>query len=77
MEQLDPTLSWKDIEWLVKFTKLPVIVKGILTKEDAIIAADYGVRGIWVSNHGARQIDSVPASVDQTNNLKIFCSNLT
>uniref|UniRef100_A0A8D8HYU8 (S)-2-hydroxy-acid oxidase n=1 Tax=Culex pipiens TaxID=7175 RepID=A0A8D8HYU8_CULPI len=63
-EQLDPTLSWKDVEWLVKFTKLPVIVKGILTKEDAIIAADYGVRGIWVSNHGARQIDSVPASIE-------------
>lgn len=63
-EQLDPTLSWDDVKWLVNFTKLPVIVKGILTKEDAIIAADMGVQGIWVSNHGARQLDSVPASIE-------------
>lgn len=76
-EQLDPTLSWKDVEWLVKFSKLPVIVKGILTKEDATLAADYGVCGIWVSNHGARQVDSVPASVDQAHNLEILNSNLT
>lgn len=63
-EQLDPTLSWDDVKWLTKFTKLPVIVKGVLTKEDAIIAADLGVQGIWVSNHGARQLDSVPASIE-------------
>lgn len=62
-EQLDPTLSWDDVKWLLGFTKLPVIVKGILTREDAIIAADLGVQGIFVSNHGARQLDSVPASV--------------
>ncbi|XP_062559277.1 uncharacterized protein LOC134224054 [Armigeres subalbatus] len=63
-EQLDPTLSWDDVKWLANFTKLPVIVKGILTKEDAILAADIGVKGIWVSNHGARQLDSVPASIE-------------
>ncbi|XP_058831022.1 uncharacterized protein LOC131689745 [Topomyia yanbarensis] len=63
-EQLDPTLCWNDVKWLLNFTKLPVIVKGILTKEDAIIAADLGVQGIWVSNHGARQLDSVPASIE-------------
>ncbi|XP_053680555.1 uncharacterized protein LOC128731456 [Anopheles nili] len=63
-EQLDPALSWEDVKWLVAFTKLPVIVKGILTREDAIIAADLGVQGIFVSNHGARQLDSVPASIE-------------
>ncbi|XP_001649576.2 peroxisomal (S)-2-hydroxy-acid oxidase GLO3 [Aedes aegypti] len=63
-EQLDPTLSWDDVKWLVNFTRLPVIVKGILTQEDAVIAADMGVQGIWVSNHGARQLDSVPASIE-------------
>ncbi|XP_055625413.1 uncharacterized protein LOC129768057 [Toxorhynchites rutilus septentrionalis] len=63
-QQLDPTLSWEDVKWLLNFTKLPVIVKGILTREDAIIAVDMGVHGIWVSNHGARQIDSVPASIE-------------
>lgn len=67
-EQLDPTLSWDDVKWLVNFTRLPVIVKGILTQEDAVIAADMGVQGIWVSNHGARQLDSVPASVCQEKN---------
>lgn len=63
-EQLDPTLSWDDVKWLLGFTKLPVIVKGILTREDAIIAADLGVQGIFVSNHGARQVDSVPGSIE-------------
>nr|XP_019550258.2 peroxisomal (S)-2-hydroxy-acid oxidase GLO3-like [Aedes albopictus] len=63
-EQLDQTLSWDDVKWLVNFTKLPVIVKGILTQEDAVLAADMGVQGIWVSNHGARQLDSVPASIE-------------
>uniref|UniRef100_A0A182PJC0 (S)-2-hydroxy-acid oxidase n=1 Tax=Anopheles epiroticus TaxID=199890 RepID=A0A182PJC0_9DIPT len=63
-EQLDPTLSWDDVKWLLGFTNLPVIVKGILTREDAIIAADLGVQGIFVSNHGARQLDSVPASIE-------------
>lgn len=44
-------------------TSLPIILKGILTKEDAEIAAGLGIQGIIVSNHGARQIDGVPASV--------------
>uniref|UniRef100_A0AAG5DRZ0 (S)-2-hydroxy-acid oxidase n=1 Tax=Anopheles atroparvus TaxID=41427 RepID=A0AAG5DRZ0_ANOAO len=63
-EQLDPTLSWDDVKWLLRFTKLPVIVKGILTREDAVTAADLGVQGILVSNHGARQLDSCPASIE-------------
>lgn len=56
-------LTWKDVQWLIGFTKLPVIVKGILTAEDAVIAADIGCIGIIVSNHGARQLDSVLATV--------------
>uniref|UniRef100_U5ETN3 (S)-2-hydroxy-acid oxidase n=1 Tax=Corethrella appendiculata TaxID=1370023 RepID=U5ETN3_9DIPT len=62
--QFDASLTWKDVKWLLSFTKLPVIVKGILTKEDAVIAVNLGVKGIIVSNHGARQIDSVPASIE-------------
>jgi len=46
-----------------RITNLPIIVKGILTAEDAEIAVDLGVAGIMVSNHGARQVDYVPASV--------------
>ncbi|XP_065086043.1 uncharacterized protein LOC135708032 [Ochlerotatus camptorhynchus] len=63
-EQLDPSLVWDDIKWLKKLTKLPVIVKGVLTKEDAEIAVKNGVDGIWVSNHGGRQLDSAPATIE-------------
>ena len=60
----DQTLSWKDVEWLKSFTRLPVILKGILRPDDAEIALAHGVAGIVVSNHGARQIDGVPATID-------------
>jgi (S)-2-hydroxy-acid oxidase len=56
--------TWEDIDWLHGVTSLPVIVKGILRGEDAMEAARRGVRGIFVSNHGARQLDSVPSSID-------------
>lgn len=46
------------------FTKLPVILKGIITREDALLAVDSGCQGIIVSNHGARQLDSVPATIE-------------
>ncbi|XP_023300142.2 peroxisomal (S)-2-hydroxy-acid oxidase GLO5 [Lucilia cuprina] len=62
--QFDATLTWKDVEWLVKLTHLPVIVKGILTAEDAILAREFGCAGVIVSNHGARQLDSVPAAIE-------------
>jgi (S)-2-hydroxy-acid oxidase len=59
----DPSLTWEDVKWLMGYTKLPVVLKGILTAEDAKIAASLGVAGIIVSNHGARQLDSSPATV--------------
>lgn len=49
---------------IFSFTKLPVILKGIITREDALLAADSGCKGIIVSNHGARQLDSVPATIE-------------
>ncbi|XP_034567697.1 hydroxyacid oxidase 1 [Notolabrus celidotus] len=61
---IDPTLCWDDITWLKKQTHLPVIVKGVLNDEDAVKAVKYGVDGILVSNHGARQLDGVPATLD-------------
>ncbi|XP_063695701.1 uncharacterized protein LOC134827092 [Culicoides brevitarsis] len=63
-KQFNPTLTWKDVAWLKSVTKLPVVLKGILTKEDAILAADAGVAGIIVSNHGARQIDSTTSTIE-------------
>uniref|UniRef100_A0A3B3DKW6 Hydroxyacid oxidase (glycolate oxidase) 1 n=1 Tax=Oryzias melastigma TaxID=30732 RepID=A0A3B3DKW6_ORYME len=61
---IDPTISWEDITWLKKHTHLPVIVKGILNGEDAVCALNYGADAILVSNHGARQLDGVPATLD-------------
>jgi 4-hydroxymandelate oxidase len=61
---IDPCLDWGDLAQLVDQSELPVLVKGILTGEDARLAVEAGVAGIVVSNHGGRQLDGVPASLD-------------
>ncbi len=62
--QLEPALNWADVDWLCSLTRLPVIIKGILRADDALRAYDYGAQGIVVSNHGGRQLDTVPATID-------------
>src|SRR5712691_6795683 len=57
-------LTWADVEWLMKTTKLPVGIKGIMTVPDARRAVDMGVRLIWVSNHGGRQLDHTQSSIE-------------
>lgn len=57
-------ITWKDIEWLQSFTKIPVLLKGIMNAEDAGKAVQAGVSGIIVSNHGARNLDTVPATIE-------------
>jgi 4-hydroxymandelate oxidase len=59
----DPALTWKHIEWLAGITKLPVLVKGILRSDDALLAVKHGASGVIVSNHGARQLDTAPATI--------------
>jgi isopentenyl diphosphate isomerase/L-lactate dehydrogenase-like FMN-dependent dehydrogenase len=59
----DPSLSWKDIEWFRSITRLPMVIKGVLTAEDAVLAADHGASAVVVSNHGGRQLDSVPSGI--------------
>lgn len=59
----DASLSWRDLEWLAGYG-LPVVVKGLLTAEDAAIACEHGAAAVVVSNHGGRQLDGVPASLD-------------
>ena len=61
---LDAALSWKDVEWLRSFAKIPLLVKGVLNPEDADRAVKAGVAGIMVSNHGGRNLDTVPATID-------------
>src|SRR5215470_10289744 len=58
------SLTWADVEWLMKTTKLPVGLKGILTVADARRAAEMGVKLIWVSNHGGRQLDHTQSSIE-------------
>ncbi|XP_072032433.1 2-Hydroxyacid oxidase 1-like [Amphiura filiformis] len=62
--QFDPSVTWEDIKWLRSITRLPIVLKGILTAEDAREAVKYGVNGIIVSNHGGRQLDGVLATID-------------
>lgn len=58
------TFNWKDLEWLQSFAKTPIILKGILSPNDAEQAVRHGAKGIIVSNHGGRGLDSVPATID-------------
>jgi L-lactate dehydrogenase (cytochrome) len=62
--QFDPTLSWKDFEWLAAQWDGPLVVKGVQTVEDCRKAADCGATAVMLSNHGGRQLESAPAPVD-------------
>ncbi|RVX16844.1 Peroxisomal (S)-2-hydroxy-acid oxidase GLO4 [Vitis vinifera] len=68
-EIYDASLSWKDIEWLRSITNLPILIKGVLTCEDGC-----GSRSFWiiVSNHGARQLDYVPAAISALEEVILF-----
>jgi 4-hydroxymandelate oxidase len=61
---LDPKLTWKEIEWVRSLTKLPVILKGIVNADDAQRGVELGAAGIIVSNHGGRNLDTLPATID-------------
>jgi 4-hydroxymandelate oxidase len=61
---LNPAMTWQDLAWLRSITELPVVVKGIVRPDDALRAADAGVAGIVVSNHGGRQLDTSPPTIE-------------
>ena len=61
---LDPSLSWADLEWLRSTTSLPILLKGIVRADDAARAIDSGAAGVIVSNHGGRQLDTAPATIE-------------
>jgi len=64
-QQFDPTISWKDLEWIRSIWPGKIVLKGILDVEDAKIAASLGVTAIVASNHGGRQLDGAPSSISQ------------
>lgn len=63
-EQLDPTLTWDDVQWVKDIWQGPLVIKGIMCAEDALLAANAGADAIVVSNHGGRQLDGAPATID-------------
>ena len=65
----DQSLTWKDVEWLKSISKLPIVIKGVLTVNTALQAYEHGAAAIIVSNHGARQLDGVQATIDVLPNI--------
>ncbi|MBG1264733.1 alpha-hydroxy acid oxidase [Nostoc commune] len=63
-QQLNPAVTWDDLEWLQSLSPLPLVIKGILRGDDAVRAVEYGAKAIVVSNHGGRQLDGAIASLD-------------
>jgi isopentenyl diphosphate isomerase/L-lactate dehydrogenase-like FMN-dependent dehydrogenase len=63
-ELVDPTLTWSELETLASECSLPIVLKGIQTGADAALAVEHGAAGVVVSNHGGRQLDGVPATLD-------------
>ncbi|MGH2694401.1 MAG: alpha-hydroxy acid oxidase [Actinomycetota bacterium] len=63
-ELINPAITWEDIEWIKGASDLPFVLKGVMCEEDARLAIDHGVDGLVVSNHGGRQLDRVPATID-------------
>jgi len=61
---VSPSVTWDDVESLASASSLPVVIKGILTAEDALLVCEHGAVAVVVSNHGARQLDGVPATID-------------
>jgi isopentenyl diphosphate isomerase/L-lactate dehydrogenase-like FMN-dependent dehydrogenase len=61
---VDPSITWEDLERLCNEFDLPILVKGLITGEDAALAVEHGAAGVVVSNHGGRQLDNAPATID-------------
>ncbi|CEL04148.1 Putative Cytochrome b2, mitochondrial [Aspergillus calidoustus] len=61
---IDPSLSWKDIPWFQSVTKMPIVLKGVQCVEDVLRAAEAGVQGVVLSNHGGRQLDTAPSGIE-------------
>lgn len=76
-QQVDSTVTWKDIEWLRSIWPGKLIIKGILTEEDAKQAVRVGADGIVVSNHGGRQLDCVDATINVVSDIKSAVGDAT
>jgi len=61
---IDPSLNWKDLAWFKSITKMKIILKGVQTGEDALLAVEHGVDGMVLSNHGGRQLDTARSGIE-------------
>lgn len=61
---LDPSVTWEDVDWLAALARVPLVLKGVLRPDDARRCVDHGAAAVVVSNHGARNLDTVPATAD-------------
>lgn len=61
---LDPSVTWADLDWLLSVASVPVLVKGVLRPDEAVRAAEHGAAAVVVSNHGARNLDTVPPTAE-------------
>lgn len=77
LSELDPSLTWKDIEWLLSITKLPVVLKGIINLLDVEEACQLNVAGIIISNHGGRQLDTTVATISTLRDIAYKVSGRT
>ncbi|GAB7354339.1 hypothetical protein MBLNU459_g4850t2 [Dothideomycetes sp. NU459] len=72
----DRTISWDDISWMRRYTKLPIIVKGVCTLEDVELCVKHGADGVMISNHGGRQVDYAPAPIDILYEIRTYRPDL-
>ncbi|KAI8079947.1 FMN-dependent dehydrogenase [Halteromyces radiatus] len=72
---IDASLSWADLAWLRSLSSLPIVLKGIFRAEDARLAIQHGVSGLIVSNHGGRQLDGCPATLEVLPEIVDACKN--
>jgi (S)-2-hydroxy-acid oxidase len=61
---IDRSFNWEDVAWLKSITSLPILLKGIMHTSDALLAVEHGVNGIIISNHGGRQLDTMPSTME-------------
>jgi 4-hydroxymandelate oxidase len=71
----DPSLSWKDLDWLCSMTRLPVLIKGVVRGDDSVTAIENGAAGVIVSNHGGRQLDTAPAPITVLEEVAMAVNN--
>ncbi|KAI1350740.1 glycolate oxidase [Xylaria sp. FL0043] len=73
---LNPMLSWEDLKWIRKTTSMPLVLKGVQTVEDAVLAYEFGAQGIVLSNHGGRSLDTAQAPIITLLEIRRFAPHL-